>query len=89
MIEETVSKSQVAITRTPGVCGGRACIAGTGIAVWLLQSYWQEGTMDAELLNAYPHLTQHQLFEARRYVGDHATEIARDIADQLDDGERA
>ena len=32
------------ITKTPGVCGGAACIAGTRVAVWLLVEAQQLGS---------------------------------------------
>lgn len=31
------------INKTPGICGGEACIAGTRIAVWLLVEAQQLG----------------------------------------------
>lgn len=67
------------ITRTPGVCGGRACIAGTRITVWILESYRRHGWTDAVLLDAYPRLTPEDLVAAWQYVAGHIDEIDHDI----------
>lgn len=68
-----------AISKMPGVCGGRACIAGTRITVWGLVEYRRLG-LDA-ILEATPGLSREQLAAALRYAEAHADEIARDIQD--------
>lgn len=72
------------ITRTPGVCGGRACIAGTRVTVWGLVSYRNLGLDEAAILAAVPSLTSEQLYAALRYAEEHAEEIALDIAENED-----
>jgi uncharacterized protein (DUF433 family) len=67
------------ITKTPGVCGGDACIAGTRIPVWVLEGYRRLGESDAGLLRNYPTLTQADLDSAWAYVAEHKDEIDRDI----------
>ena len=42
------------IERTPGVCGGDACIAGTRIPVWVLEGFRRLGWTDATILASYP-----------------------------------
>lgn len=44
------------IEKTPGVCGGDACIAGTRIPVWSLVNSRKLGMADGQLLDAYPTL---------------------------------
>ena len=39
-----------AVQKTPGVCGGHACIRNTRIPVWVLVSLRQQGANDRELL---------------------------------------
>jgi uncharacterized protein (DUF433 family) len=74
------------ITKTPGVCGGRACIAGTRITVWGLVSYQNLGLDERAILAAIPSLTPEQLSAALRYAEENAEEIAHDIAEN-EDGE--
>lgn len=42
------------IEKTPGVCGGSACIRQTRIPVWLLTEARQTGYSEADLLTQYP-----------------------------------
>ena len=68
------------IEKTSGVCGGNARIAGTRIPVWLLVAYRQDGASDADLLEAYPNLTQSDLANVWVYAESHSEEIAAAIA---------
>ncbi len=69
------------ITKTAGVCGGRACIAGTRITVWGLVSHRNLGLDERAILAAVPLLTSDQLSAAFRYADENADEIAHDIAE--------
>ncbi|HEY9826770.1 MAG TPA: DUF433 domain-containing protein [Stenomitos sp.] len=69
------------IRKTPGVCGGRACIRNTRIPVWTLVVYRQNGSDDASILNDYPTLTQSDLDTAWAYNALYAEEIQSDICD--------
>jgi uncharacterized protein (DUF433 family) len=64
------------ISKTPGVCGGEACVAGTRIAVWLLVEAQQLGIHEAQLLQDYPHITAADLVNAWAYADAHPEEIA-------------
>jgi uncharacterized protein (DUF433 family) len=59
------------ITKTPGVCGGEACIAGTIIAVWLL--------VEAQLLHDYSYIIAADLVNAWIYADAYPEEIAMAI----------
>jgi uncharacterized protein (DUF433 family) len=63
------------ITKTPGVCGGEACIGGTRIAVWLLVEARQINITEAQLLQDYPHITAADLVNAWAYTDAHPEEI--------------
>jgi uncharacterized protein (DUF433 family) len=63
------------IRRTPGVCGGEACIGMTRIAVWMLEEARRQGVKDAELLEDYPSLSADDLSAAWSYVKSHGAEI--------------
>ena len=67
------------IVATPGVCGGSPRIRGRRIPVWLLVEWRRLGQTDAELLDAYPTLSQSDLEAAWQYYGSHREEIERSI----------
>jgi uncharacterized protein (DUF433 family) len=64
------------ITKTQGVCGGEACIAGTRISVWILVEAQQLGISDEQLLQDYPHITATDLANAWIYANTFPEEIA-------------
>lgn len=63
------------ISRTPGVCGGDACLGSTRIAVWMLEAARRAGVTDAGLLQDYPSLNARDLAAAWAYVDQHGDEI--------------
>ena len=69
------------IERTEGTCGGRARVAGTRIAVWIIVLASRRAP-DSELLEMWPHLTKGDLKDARAYYEAHKEEIDKDIAEQ-------
>jgi uncharacterized protein (DUF433 family) len=75
-LTKTLSIGGKGITKTPGVCGGEACIAGTRVAVWLLVEAQQIGIREAQLLQDYPHITAADLVNAWAYADAHPEEIA-------------
>jgi uncharacterized protein (DUF433 family) len=72
---KTISVGSQGITKTPGVCGGEACIAGTRIAVWLLVEARRLGISEAQLLQDYPHITAADLVNAWAYADAYPEEI--------------
>jgi len=67
------------ITKTPGLCGGDACIRGHRIPVWVLVGYRRLGKSDADLLRDYPSLTPTDLEAAWEYAAANSEEINRAI----------
>ncbi len=63
------------IEKTPGVVGGDACIAGTRIAVWMIEGYRRLGWNDAKILASYPSLQAADLAHAWAYSAAHGDEI--------------
>ena len=63
------------ITKTPGVCGGDACVRGTRITVWGLVEWRQMGKSDDWILAGYPTLTPADLQAAWGYAAAHLPEI--------------
>jgi uncharacterized protein (DUF433 family) len=74
-----------AVQKTPGVCGGHACIRNTRIPVWVLVSLRQQGANDRELLENYPSLTSEDLIAAWDYYKQYRSEIDLAIATQNED----
>src|SRR5580704_3087835 len=75
--DTTTTKSWV--QKTPGVCGGDACIRNTRISVHGLVHYRQLGFSDQRLLEVIQGLTQEDLVAAWDYYGGHAAEIEEAI----------
>jgi uncharacterized protein (DUF433 family) len=69
------------IEKTPGVCGGSACVAGTRVTVWGLVEARRSGYSEADLLTSYRSITANDLVNAWRYAEDHAIEIEAEIED--------
>jgi uncharacterized protein (DUF433 family) len=74
-LTKTISTGAKGITKTHGVCGGEACIAGTRIAVWLLVEARRLGISEAQLLQDYPYITAADLVNAWAYADAHQEEI--------------
>ncbi|HEV3255824.1 MAG TPA: DUF433 domain-containing protein [Gemmataceae bacterium] len=68
------------VQKTPGVCGGRACIRRTRIPVWSLVEARGLGIPDEELLGRFVvPLTKADVDAAWAYYADHRQEIEQDI----------
>jgi len=63
------------IERTPGVCGGDACIAGTRIPVWVLEGFRRLGWTEAQILASYPTRGASELATGGAFVVAHGPEI--------------
>ena len=67
------------VQKTPGVCGGRACVRNTRITVWGLVNARQLGAKDDQLLDDIVGLTPDDLRAAWEYYQQHPGEIDEDI----------
>jgi uncharacterized protein (DUF433 family) len=74
-LTKTINIGAKGITKTPGVCGGEACIAGTRIAIWLLVEARRLGITEAQLLQDYPHISAADLVNAWIYTDAYPEEI--------------
>ncbi|MEG4815220.1 DUF433 domain-containing protein [Microcoleus sp. K5-D4] len=79
ILTQTLTNGSLGIKKTPGVCGGDACIGNTRIPVWVLVGYRRLGSSDAELLKCYPHLTAADLVNAWAYADAYPEEIEQAI----------
>jgi uncharacterized protein (DUF433 family) len=68
------------ITKTPDVCGGKACIAGHRIRVMdIVIRHEDLGLNPDEIVAAYPGLSLSDVHAALAYYFDHVDEIRNDI----------
>jgi uncharacterized protein (DUF433 family) len=75
----TVSKEH--ISKTPGVCGGKACIAGHRIRVMdIVVMYERWGFSPDQIADQYPGITLGDVHAALAYYFDHPAEIAAEFA---------
>jgi uncharacterized protein (DUF433 family) len=72
------------IFRTPGVCGGEACIRRTRIPIWLLEEGRRNGASDTQLLASHPELDADDLAAAWAYVRENRSEIDHAISENTD-----
>lgn len=79
------------ITRTPGVCGGKACIAGHRIRVMDIV-VWHEmrGYSPDEIIGLFPGITLAEVHAALAYYFDNRAEIEADFRreDELEEALR-
>jgi uncharacterized protein (DUF433 family) len=67
------------IRRTPGVCGGSACVRNTRVSVWGLVEWRKLGLNDGQILKRVAGLTAEDLRVAWSYYEQHREEIDRAI----------
>lgn len=79
ILVQSLTNVWLLIEKTPGVCGGDACILNTRIPVWSLVNDRNLGMSDAEILKAFPDLSAVDLVNAWAYADAHATEIEQAI----------
>jgi type III restriction enzyme len=77
----TSEKTSSWVQKTPGVCGGRACIRKTRITVWGLVNCCRLGLANEQILENIVGLKPEDLEAAWNYYRDHSSEIDEDIRD--------
>jgi uncharacterized protein (DUF433 family) len=83
MANQTATQLANRITSTPGVCGGKPCIAGTRIRVLDVYAMYELGgkTPD-EIVAAYPHISLAKVHSALAYYYSHMDEIRQSYRDE-------
>ncbi|MGH9673691.1 MAG: DUF433 domain-containing protein [Bryobacteraceae bacterium] len=68
------------ITKTPGVCGGRACIAGHRVRVLdVVEWHEHQGMTPDEIVSDVPSITLADVHAALAYYFDHMDEIREEM----------
>ncbi|SPE35800.1 conserved hypothetical protein [Candidatus Sulfopaludibacter sp. SbA6] len=70
------------IDRDPKIRGGRPKIAGTGLTVSRIASWYKMGMAPDEIALEYPHLTLAQVHAALAYYHVNRDEIEADLAEE-------
>ena len=73
------------ISKTPGVCGGDACVANTRIPIWSVVNSRRLGMSDKEILYNFPSLTHQDLKNAWNYYRVNRAEIDEQIRENQED----
>jgi uncharacterized protein (DUF433 family) len=68
------------ITQTPGVCGGRPCVAGTAVSVMRIAGWYKMGLSPEEIADQYGHLTWAQVYAALTYYHANRNEMEAEMA---------
>ncbi len=68
------------ITGSPGICGGRPQIAGTGVSVRRVAGWYKLGRSPEEIADQYGHLSLAQVYAALAYYHANRDEIDADLA---------
>jgi uncharacterized protein (DUF433 family) len=68
------------VSKTPGVCGGKACIDGTRIRVNNVVFLHKDDASDDRIRETYPDLTRAQIHAALAYYYDNWEEIDAELA---------
>lgn len=70
------------ITKTPGVCGGSACIDETRIPVYVLEGLYRQGANMDTFRQAYPQLSQDQINAAMSYAILNKEEMDMELSEE-------
>jgi len=85
LLTQDLANTWQGISKTPGVCGGDACIRKTRIPVWVLVSFRHLGMNESQLLDNYPTLTATDLANAWAYAAAFPDEIEIAIRENDED----
>ncbi|MBI3693604.1 MAG: DUF433 domain-containing protein [Acidobacteria bacterium] len=73
------------ISKDPGVCGGKACIAGHRVRVWDIVVWHEHMGMSAdEIVAQIPTITLSDVHTALAYYFDHMEEIRAETRQEAD-----
>jgi uncharacterized protein (DUF433 family) len=70
------------VVRTPGICGGRPCLAGTRLAVSRVAGWYHQGMSAEDIAREHPHLRPAQIHAALAYYFANQAEVDAEIAEE-------
>ena len=85
---KTTTDIGVLIVRSPDIRGGRPRIAGTGVSVRRIISWYKLGFSPEEIVDEFGHLPLAQVYAALTYYHANPEEIEEDIAIEVTETEK-
>jgi len=70
------------IAQTPGICGGRPRIAGTGVSIRRIVGWYKMGYSPEEIADQYGHLNLAQVHAALAYYHANRDELEAELAEE-------
>jgi len=80
MATATVTDIGTLIEQTPGICGGRPCIAGTGVSVLGIAGRYKAGWSPEEISRRNGYITLAQVYAALAYYHANRAEMDAEMA---------
>lgn len=77
------------ITSTPGVYGGRPCLAGTRFPVLQIAAYVRHGWTAEQILDEHPHLGEEKVHAAIAYYLTNREAFHQELDEDLAEAQRA
>jgi uncharacterized protein (DUF433 family) len=84
----TVTDIGTLLTQSPGICGGRLRIAGTGVSVRRIAIWYKLGNNPEEIAREIPHLTLAQIYAALTYYLVNREQMDTEIAAEEEEADR-
>ena len=76
------------IAQTPGICGGRPRIAGTGVSIRRIAGWYKLGQTPEEIATQIPHLSLAQVHAALAYYHANRDEMDAEMAAEEAEADR-
>ena len=76
------------IAQSPGICGGRPRIAGTGVSIRRIAGWYKLGLTPEEIATQIPHLTLAQVHAALAYYHANRDEMEAEMAAEEAEADR-
>jgi uncharacterized protein (DUF433 family) len=70
------------IAQTPGICGGRPRIAGTGVSIQRIAGWYKMGFTPEEIADQYGHLSLAQVHAALAYYHANRDQMEAELAEE-------
>ena len=70
------------IAQTPGICGGRPRIAGTGVSIRRIVGWYKMGASPEEIADQYGHLNLAQVHAALAYYHANRDQMEAELAEE-------
>jgi uncharacterized protein (DUF433 family) len=84
----TVTDIGTLIEQTPGICGGRPCIAGTGVSVLRIAGWYKLGWTPEEISRRIGHISLAQVYAALAYYHANQEAVEAEMAAEEADYDR-